>query len=390
MAVTRGLRRFSILLVILVLLAVAGGTAIWYGIRQYDAPGPLPASVAVVVPRGGSAAVAGALAAQGVVRDRLLFRAAVLGTWGRGRLHAAELEFPAHASLRQVLDILRHAKPVQHELTVPEGFTAAQIAALLDQNPLLAGPLTPPAEGSVLPQTYAYERGSTRAALLERMQAAMTRTLADVWTSRDPALALPDARALLTLASIVERETGVGEERARVAGVFVNRLRQAMRLQSDPTVVYAITHGARPLPSLSRADLATDSPYNTYLVAGLPPGPICSPGIAALTATAHPAPGPALYFVATGTGGHAFADTLPQHEANVARYRAVMAAKNGNAGEVPIPSQGLLGSDGPDAVPQGAAPALPPFQKGVVPPAVHAPHPAGHAPSHAHRRHHAH
>lgn len=375
-------RRIAVLLVVTLLFATASAAVLWYGARQYDAPGPLNAPAQVVVPHGGSAAVAGVLAQQGVIRSRLLFRATVLGTWGQGQLHAAELAFPAHASLRQVLEILRHAKPVQHELTIPEGFTAAQIAALLDNDPLLAGSLTPPAEGSVLPQTYAYERGSTRAALLARMQAAMTKTLSEVWTSRDPSLGLSDAQALLTLASIVERETGVGEERARVAGVFLNRLRQSMRLQSDPTVAYGITHGTRPLAALSRADLSTESPYNTYLVAGLPPGPICSPGLAALTATAHPAPGPALYFVATGTGGHAFADTLPEHEANVARYRAVMAAKSGGA-EVPIPSQGLLGSDGADAVPPGAAPALPPFQKGVAPPVTR-------APPHPHHRRHPH
>jgi UPF0755 protein len=277
----------------------------------------------VVIPRGSPAAVADTLATAGVIESPIAFRVAAALTVRAGPLHAAELAFPAHVSLRATLAVLRTGRPVQHRLTIPEGLTAAQIARLIDAAPALDGPTPMPQEGAVLPQTYSYERGMSRAAVVARARVAMERAVDRAWAERDPDLPLTDPTQLLTLASIVERETALPDERARVAGVFLNRLRLGMKLQSDPTVAYAVSGGAVTADAaLTRADLDRPNPYNTYRVTGLPPGPIDSPGEAALQAVARPAKTDALYFVADGTGGHAFASTLAEHERNVARWRA--------------------------------------------------------------------
>jgi UPF0755 protein len=213
---------------------------------------------------------------------------------------------------------------VQHRLTIPEGLTAAQIVQLVDRADAATGQAPTPPEGMVLPETYSYERGVTRAALIARATAAMSRTLADIWAERAPNLPLAAPLQLLTLASIVERETAKPEERAHVAGVFLNRLRLGMKLQSDPTVIYAASGGAGVLDhAITRAELDRDSPFNTYRVAGLPPGPIASPGLAALEAVAHPAATDDLYFVADGSGGHAFSRTVEEHNRNVAHWRSL-------------------------------------------------------------------
>lgn len=304
--------------------AVFGATALFHR------PGPLPAAREVVVPHGGTARVAAALAAERVVADPTLFRIAALATRGAGPIHAAEFAFPPHASLADVLRILRTARPVQHELTIPEGLTAAEIARLLVRAEPLRGPLDVPREGGVLPQTYAYERGEKRQTLARRMEAAMATTLDEVWRTRDPGLGLRDPHELLVLASIVERETGLPAERPLVARVFLNRLRAGMRLQSDPTAAYAANGGDGSLDRrLTRGDLAFPNPYNTYEVTGLPPAPICSPGLASLRAVAHPAAGDALFFVADGSGGHVFAADLATHLRNVARYRAAVGRASG-------------------------------------------------------------
>jgi UPF0755 protein len=297
------------------------------GLRIYHAPGPLPAARDVVVPRGGLDAVGDALVSAGVVRRRILFRLAAIATIADGPLHAAELHFPAGASLETVLNVLREGRPVQHRLTIPEGFAAAQIADVLArQGDLLTGDLAVPPEGAVLPETYVYERGTDAAALLARGRAAMRRALAAAWAGRAPGLALRTPQDALILASIVEHEARLPEERPMIARVFLNRLASGMRLQADPTVSYGAEGGLGVLVRpIDRDDLARIDSYNTYVVPGLPAGPICSPGLASLKAVLHPASGDALYFVADGTGGHVFAATLSQHSANVARYRALAA-----------------------------------------------------------------
>ncbi|WP_281201033.1 endolytic transglycosylase MltG [Belnapia rosea] len=275
------------------------------------------------MPRGGTEAIAAALDRAGVITDPRLFALAALATRGEGPIRAAEFAFPPGASMEQVLGILRTGRPVQRRLTIPEGLTSRQIAALLARAEGLTGEAPTLAEGAVLPETYAYAWGESRAALLRRAEAAMERALAEAWADRAPNLPLATPREALVLASIVERETAVPEERPRIAAVFLNRLRAGMALQSDPTVAYAAADGAPLDRPLSRADLDRDHPFNTYRVKGLTPAPIAAPGLAALRAVTRPATTEDLYFVADGSGGHAFARTLEEHNRNVARWREV-------------------------------------------------------------------
>ncbi len=316
------MRWFLFLLAMLLLL----GAGLLGAYMLYSRPGPLPRDTAIVIPHGRLAAAIEALQEHAALPPgeaaRYGFRLAALLTRNDGPIHAGELEFPAHASAADLLHVLRTAHPVQHELTIPEGLTAAQIALLVEHAEPLSGPVPVPEEGSVLPETYAFERSTPRAVLVGRMQLAMRRSLATIWDGRDPAAGLSGPSELLRLASMVERETAIAAERPMVARVFLNRLRLGMRLQSDPTVAYAASGGLGLTRPLTRADLAQPNPYNTYVATGLPVGAICAPGVASLRAVAHPAPGDALYFVADGTGGHAFASDLPDHLRNVARLRA--------------------------------------------------------------------
>ncbi len=318
-------RRWWLSAIASVLVLVGAGTGGAFGAwHVFNQPGPLDAARAVVVPRGGSLRVAETLRDANVIASPLAFRVALLLTLREGPLHAAELAFPAHASLRAVLVILRTAPPVEHRLTIPEGLTAYQITALLTHAEALTGTAAVHGEGVVLPDTYSYEYGTTRAALLARAEAAMTKALAAAWANRAPGLPLTSPRDALILASIVERETAKPEERAHVAAVFYNRLRLGMRLQADSTVIYAVSdeRGVLDHP-LTRTELEQDSPYNTYRAHDLPPGPICAPGMASLQAVLHPMASDDLYFVADGSGGHVFARTLAQHDTNVKRWRAV-------------------------------------------------------------------
>lgn len=311
------MKRLIALAAVLALLGAGTGFA-WHA---YTAPGPLTEPAQVVIPRGGTERIAAALAEARVVADPRAFAVAAWLTRGEGPLRAAEFAFPAGAPLAEVLRILRDARPVQRRLTIPEGLTAHQLRALLERTEGLTGEVPAINEGDVLPETYAFEWGETRAALLRRADAAMDRALAEAWAARAPDLPLASAREALVLASIVERETGKPEERGQVAGVFVNRLRRGMMLQSDPTVAYAATAGAPMDRPISRADLDREHPFNTYRIRGLPPGPIASPGRAALIAATRPEATDYLFFVADGTGGHAFARTLEEHNRNVARWR---------------------------------------------------------------------
>jgi UPF0755 protein len=314
------------LIVLLMLVLMAGGGA-WWARGQYIAPGPLPQPTAIVVPRGSSQAIAEVLLAQGVIRDPRVFTLAARLTRAEGPLRAGEYLFPAAGSVEQVLDVLRSARPVQRRLTLPEGLTAKQIAGLLDAAPGLTGDTPAFDEGAVLPETYSYQYGESRAALVRRATAAMATTLDGLWKSRADGLPLSSPREALVLASIVERETGMPEERPRVAAVFLNRLKRGMPLQSDPTVAYAAADGAPLERALTRADLDRDHPFNTYRVRGLPPGPIASPGEKSLQAVLRPADTEDLYFVADGSGGHAFARTLDEHNRNVARWRQIERAR---------------------------------------------------------------
>jgi UPF0755 protein len=316
-------RAIRILLILVLLLGLTGGGAFFYARHVYEQPGPLTAPAQLVVPRGGTETIGAALQEAGVVADGRAFLAAAWATRGQGALRAGEFAFPAGASLAQVLDVLRTARPVQRRLTIPEGLLAKQIAAVIDRAEGLVGDTPPIDEGELLPETYTYQWGDTRAAIVRRATAAMEEALREAWAARAPDLPISSPREALVLASIVERETAVAAERPRVASVFINRLRRGMPLQSDPTVAYAAADGAPLDRALTRADLDREHPFNTYRNRGLTPGPIASPGKEALRAVTRPEATDLLYFVADGSGGHAFARTLEEHNRNVARWREV-------------------------------------------------------------------
>ncbi len=304
-------------------LALAAGGAFHFASSHVVAPGPLAQPTNLVIPRGGTEGIAAALLEAGIIKDARLFALAAWWSRADGPLRAAEFSFPAAASIRDVLTTLREGRPVQRRLTIAEGLTARQIVALLERAEGLTGEVPALAEGAALPETYAFTWGDSRASLLRRAVAAMDAALAEAWAARAPNLPLANPREALILASIIERETGVAAERALVGGVFTNRLRRGMMLQSDPTVAYVPGQGLPLDRPLTRADLDQAHPFNTYRIRGLPPGPIASPGREALRAATRPAETEFLFFVADGTGGHAFARTLEEHNRNVARWRAL-------------------------------------------------------------------
>jgi UPF0755 protein len=312
------------LLMVSAMLAAAGGAG-WWLYREATGPGPLTQARTVVIPpHTGLTGVAELLAKAGVIRHRLPFEVAAAVSGDGSSLLAGEYEFAIGTSPLAAADIIAGGKTVKHKLTIPEGLTSAEIVALVRAAPALAGDLgPPPAEGTLMPDTYIYSYREQRRELLERMTVEMTHALDKAWARRRPDLPFANPEQMLTLASLVEREAARADERARIAAVFVNRLRLGMRLQSDPTVLYALSEGGAKKTGqpLTRADLATPSPYNTYVAAGLPPGPIDNPGAAALRAAARPAPSDDLYFVADRNGGHVFAKTLAEHNRNVAQYR---------------------------------------------------------------------
>jgi UPF0755 protein len=302
---------------------MAGLTLLVYVVVTIHRPGPLENTVTVVLDRGmGLNPISDLLEQQGVIASALEF-----GFWVRtagkpGALKAGEYLFPAHISAADVARKLARGDTLKRKLTISEGLNVAAVQALLAEAEGLTGDLEGAiAEGTLLPETYIYERGDTRADLVARMTAAMTEVSAELWAARDPGHPLASAAEALVLASIVEKETGLASERALIAGVFLNRLERGMRLQSDPTVAYGLALMGDFEGPLTRADLGVDHPFNTYLIRGLPPGPIANPGRAAIEAVLHPEATEFLYFVADGEGGHAFAATLDDHNRNVARYR---------------------------------------------------------------------
>jgi UPF0755 protein len=314
---------FRLILFLMLLGVIAAGVGLW-GYREFISPGPLVEETAVVIPRGaGVSEVARLLEEHGVVANHITFKLGTLALGASRALKAGEYGFPAHVSPRQALDIIRSGKVLVHRLTVPEGLTTAEVLALLNAEEALTGEVTiDVGEGALLPETYHFVRGDDREEIVRRMQRAMDETVAELWPDRDPDLPYTTPQQAVTLASMVEKETSVEDERDKVAAVFVNRMRKGMRLQSDPTVIYGMTDGKGPLGrELTKADLKSDTPYNTYKIKGLPPGPIANPGRASIAAALQPAHADYLYFVADGNGGHAFAKTLDEHNANVKSWR---------------------------------------------------------------------
>ncbi|WP_127088577.1 endolytic transglycosylase MltG [Aquabacter cavernae] len=319
----------SAIFTFLLFLAVGGGLVAWYGQRQYAAPGPLAAEKLVFIPRGsGTRDIAEILEREGVVRNWLLFLASQQITHRGEQLQAGEYLFPPAIPLSKVIDDLVEGRVVVHQVTIPEGLTSQQILDRLNGSELLTGTPRLPQEGTLLPETYRITRGMRRDEVLTRMAAEQQKVVRDVWAKRDPSIPLKSPQELVILASIVEEETGKSDERAKVAAVFINRLNKKMKLQSDPTIIYGIAGGKGTLGrSITRTDIVTPTAYNTYTIDGLPPGPIGNPGKEALAAVANPAKTDDLYFVADGTGGHAFAKTLDQHNRNVAKWREIEAAQ---------------------------------------------------------------
>ena len=308
---------------LLLLGASVGSFGLWVW-RDWTMPGPLPEKRTIVLARGsGAVDIARTLGAEGVLAHPLLFLLDAEVTGDLHRLKAGEYEFDAAITPGGVAELLASGRTVRHRLTVPEGLTSAEIIAIVNSVPELdGGPERVPPEGTLMPETYIFSLGDKRSAMVERMQRAFSRMVAELWAERGADLPLANPEDAVILASIVEKETGRDEERPHVAGVYVNRIRLGMRLQADPTVIYAITRGKAPLDRpLGHDDLSVDSPYNTYLVKGLPPTPIANPGLAALKAALHPLKVDDLYFVADGTGKHVFAKTLAEQNQHVADLR---------------------------------------------------------------------
>ncbi|HEV2747793.1 MAG TPA: endolytic transglycosylase MltG [Allosphingosinicella sp.] len=307
-------------LLLAALLLVAGAMFL----RGWTGPGPTAKPTPVVIERGSSLARAAATLEQAGVlasADRFLLQARILG--GDAPIRAGEYAVPAKASPAAILELLQSGKTLQRFVVIPEGLPSILVHERLMRAPALTGAVPVPEEGSVLPDSYSYQRGESRSAVLKRMQQAMTKALDTLWARRKPHSAVASKRDAIILASVVEKETGKPSERRMVAGVYSNRLKQGMKLDADPTVIYPITKGKPLGRRILRSELNADNGYNTYARAGLPAGPIANPGRESIAAVLDPAPTRALYFVADGTGGHVFADSLAEHNANVRKWYAL-------------------------------------------------------------------
>ncbi len=316
----------AIMTFLIVAMLLTGGI-FFYGKKTIEAKGPLAQDKVVNIPaRAGMTDIGDILLRSGVISaDRWTFIGSVLALNARSGLKSGEYLFQKNASLREVINTIVEGKVVQHSVTIPEGLTSEQIVARLQDNDIFTGSLKEqPREGTLLPDTYNFPRGTPRDQVIHRMQQAQKKVLADVWARRNPDVLVRTPEQLVTLASIVEKETGRADERSRVAAVFSNRLRQRIKLQSDPTIIYGLVGGKGTLGRpIKRSEIQQPSPYNTYVIEGLPPGPIANPGRASLEATANPARTRDLFFVADGTGGHSFTETYDQHQKGVAKLRAM-------------------------------------------------------------------
>ncbi|ADZ70826.1 endolytic transglycosylase MltG [Polymorphum gilvum] len=311
-----------------VLAVLAIGAGLYWGKAEFEAPGPLKTDTTVIIASGsGLSIISDTLEANDVIDNAWVFSLGVRAYKNAGRLKAGEYAFTAGTSMRQVMTDLVEGNAVTHAVTVPEGWTVAQTVARLRENPILVGDLTDiPPEGAILPETYTFTRGTSRQQILDQMKAAQEKLLGEIWQRRSEGLPIETPEQLVILASIVEKETARADERTRVAGVFVNRLNRNMPLQSDPTILYGLYGGeawTRDRSAITRSELDRQTPYNTYQIRGLPPGPIGNPGRAAMEAVANPSRTKDLYFVADGTGGHVFAETYEQHQANVRKWREI-------------------------------------------------------------------
>ncbi|MBV8834988.1 MAG: endolytic transglycosylase MltG [Alphaproteobacteria bacterium] len=309
---------------IILLAGIAAAVVYQFGKTKFDAAGPLVSERVVNIPRGlGLREIADLLTRENVIDQPWVFIGGVLVLKAREDLKYGEYKFGKQITLRETIETIVEGKVVQHAFTIPEGLTSEQIVTRLAEVDFLAGNIREiPKEGTLLPETYNFPRGTTREQVIQRMQQAQKRALQEIWDRRNTEVPVKTPEQLITLASIVEKETGRPDERSRVAAVFINRIRQRMRLQSDPTIIYGLVGGKGTLGRpIMRSEIEQPTPYNTYVVEGLPPGPIANPGRASLEATANPARTKELYFVADGTGGHAFAENLAQHQQNVAKLR---------------------------------------------------------------------
>jgi UPF0755 protein len=315
------------IITLLLFLMIGAGAVYYYGRQVLEAPGPLQDDKVVNIPaRAGKRDIAEVLNREGVTDvNPWTFIGTVYALKAAADLKPGEYEFRKSASLRDVIGVIVEGKVVQHSVTMPEGLTSEQIVARLSESDIFTGSVREiPREGTLLPETYKFPRGTSRDQVIQRMQQAQKRVLAEIWERRSPDVPVKTPEQLITLASIVEKETGKPDERSRVAAVFANRLRQKIKLQSDPTIIYGLVGGKGTLGRpIKRSEITQPSPYNTYVIEGLPPGPISNPGRASLEATASPARTRDLYFVADGSGGHAFTETYGEHQKNVARLRAM-------------------------------------------------------------------
>jgi UPF0755 protein len=357
-------------IITLLLIAMIGaGGVYYYGRQVLEAPGPLQEDKVVnIAQRAGKRDIAETLNREGVTDvNPWIFIASVAALKASSDLKPGEYSFQKNASLRDVIATIVEGKVVQHSFTIPEGLTSEQIVARLSDNDIFTGSVRElPREGTLLPETYKFPRGTPRDQVIQRMQQAHKRVLAEIWERRSQDIPIKTPEQLVTLASIVEKETGKPDERSRVAAVFANRLKQKIKLQSDPTIIYGLVGGKGTLGRpIKRSEITQPSPYNTYVIEGLPPGPIANPGRASLEAAANPARTRDLFFVADGSGGHAFTETYDAHQKNVAKLRAMEKQIQNDtvepADDVPAPAAAAPAAA--DSAPTATTPAKPTQQK---------------------------